>query len=43
MADGPQIFHINYVVDHGTVVFRTAAGTKLAGAAQRDVAFEADE
>ena len=29
-------------VDHGTVVFRTAEGTKLAGAVQRDVAFEAD-
>ena len=42
IADRPEIFPINYVVDHGTVVFRTAEGTKLAGAVQRDVAFEAD-
>jgi uncharacterized protein len=42
IADRPEIFPINYVVDHGTVVFRTAEGTKLAGAIQRDVAFEAD-
>ncbi len=42
IADRPEIFPVNYVVDHGTVVFRTAEGTKLAGAAQRDVAFEAD-
>ena len=40
--DRPEIFPINYVVDHGTVVFRTTEGTKLAGAVQRDVAFEAD-
>jgi uncharacterized protein len=32
IADRPEIFPINYVVDHGTVVFRTAEGTKLAGA-----------
>ena len=42
IADRPEIFPINYIVDHGTVVFRTAEGTKLAGAAQRDVAFEVD-
>jgi uncharacterized protein len=42
IADRPEIFPINYVVDHGTVVFRTAEGTKLAGAVERDVAFEAD-
>ena len=29
---GPDIFPVNYVVDHGTVVFRTAEGTKLATA-----------
>ena len=40
--DGPVIFPVNYIVDHGTVVFRTAAGTKLSGAAGRQVAFEAD-
>ncbi len=43
VADGhPDIFPVNYVVDHGTVVFRTAAGTKLAGTLRHDVAFEAD-
>jgi uncharacterized protein len=42
IADRPEIFPVNYVVDHGTVVFRTAEGTKLAGAVQHDVAFEAD-
>lgn len=41
--DGPEIFPINFVVDHGTLVFRTAAGTKLAVAdATTSVAFEAD-
>jgi nitroimidazol reductase NimA-like FMN-containing flavoprotein (pyridoxamine 5'-phosphate oxidase superfamily) len=39
----PEIFPVNYVVDHGTIVFRTAEGTKLAavelGAA---AAFEVD-
>ncbi len=38
----PDIFPVNYIVDHGSVVFRTAAGTKLAGTVGRDVAFEAD-
>jgi nitroimidazol reductase NimA-like FMN-containing flavoprotein (pyridoxamine 5'-phosphate oxidase superfamily) len=39
----PEVFPINYVVDHGTVVFRTAPGTKLAGlTAHRSVTFEAD-
>jgi uncharacterized protein len=42
IGDRPEIFPINYVVDHGTVVFRTAEGTKLAGTVNRDVAFEAD-
>jgi hypothetical protein len=42
IADRPEIFPVNFVVDHGTVVFRTAEGAKLAGAAERDVAFEAD-
>jgi nitroimidazol reductase NimA-like FMN-containing flavoprotein (pyridoxamine 5'-phosphate oxidase superfamily) len=42
-VDGkPDIFPVNPVVDHGTIVFRTAAGTKLAAAADRDVAFEID-
>ena len=42
IADRPEIFPVNFVVDHGTIVFRTAEGAKLAGAAERDVAFEAD-
>ena len=43
IADHPDIFPINYVVDHGTVVFRTAEGTKLAAALLgRGVAFEID-
>ena len=33
---------MNPVVDHGTIVFRTTAGTKLAAAKGRDVAFEVD-
>jgi nitroimidazol reductase NimA-like FMN-containing flavoprotein (pyridoxamine 5'-phosphate oxidase superfamily) len=43
ITDHPDIFPVNYVVDHGTVVFRTAEGTKLAGAVLgRAVAFEID-
>jgi uncharacterized protein len=43
IADQPDIFPINFVVDHGTVVFRTAEGTKLAAAVLgRAVAFEVD-
>jgi nitroimidazol reductase NimA-like FMN-containing flavoprotein (pyridoxamine 5'-phosphate oxidase superfamily) len=39
----PDIFPVNFVVDHGTVVFRTAEGTKLAAAVLgRAVAFEVD-
>lgn len=39
----PDIFPINYVVDHGSVVFRTAEGTKLAASVLGvSVAFEAD-
>jgi nitroimidazol reductase NimA-like FMN-containing flavoprotein (pyridoxamine 5'-phosphate oxidase superfamily) len=39
----PDIFPINFVVDHGSVVFRTAEGTKLAAAVLgRAVAFEVD-
>jgi nitroimidazol reductase NimA-like FMN-containing flavoprotein (pyridoxamine 5'-phosphate oxidase superfamily) len=40
---GPDIFPINHVVDHGTVVFRTAQGTKLSAALENPaVAFEVD-
>jgi len=28
LEDHPEIFPINYAVDHGTVVFRSSAGTK---------------
>ena len=39
----PDIFPINFLVDHGAVVFRTAEGTKLAGAVLGvAVAFEID-
>jgi uncharacterized protein len=38
-----DIFPVNFVVDHGTVVFRTGEGAKLAAAlAGPEVAFEAD-
>jgi hypothetical protein len=41
--DEPEVFPINFIVDRGTVVFRTAQGTKLVGAIEgRAVAFEAD-
>lgn len=43
IAGRPEIFPINYVMSDGTIVFRTAAGTKLAGAAlMHHVAFEID-
>ena len=43
VVDGhPEIFPVNFAVDRGTVVFRTAAGTKLAAALEAPVAFEAD-
>lgn len=32
VGDHPDIFPINYVVDHGTVVFRSAPGTKVSSA-----------
>jgi len=38
----PDIFPINFVVDHGTIVFRTAAGSKLSAASSNRVAFEVD-
>ena len=43
VVDGrPDIFPVNHVVDHGTVVFRTARGSKFWGAAGLPVAFEVD-
>ena len=38
----PDIFPVNHVVDHGTVVFRTARGSKFWGAAGLPVAYEVD-
>ena len=41
--DHPDIFPLNYAVDHGTVVFRSAAGTKVSAAlSDSPVALEAD-
>jgi nitroimidazol reductase NimA-like FMN-containing flavoprotein (pyridoxamine 5'-phosphate oxidase superfamily) len=40
--DRPDIFPVNYKVDQGSVVFRTAQGRKLAGAVGHAVAFEVD-
>ena len=43
IGNHPDIFPVNFVVDHGTVVFRTAEGTKLAAAVLGTaVAFEVD-
>lgn len=43
LVDGrPDVFPVNHVVDHGTVVVRTGPGTKQAAADQQSVAFEAD-
>ena len=43
VVDGePDIFPISFVADHGSIVFRTAAGTKLTASAGRPVAFEID-
>jgi nitroimidazol reductase NimA-like FMN-containing flavoprotein (pyridoxamine 5'-phosphate oxidase superfamily) len=42
VAGEPDIFPVTYVVDHGSVVFRTGAGTKLAAIRGAAVAFEAD-
>lgn len=43
VAGQPDIFPINFVVDGSSIVFRTAAGTKLAAAVlMRHIAFEID-
>lgn len=43
IADHPDIFPVNYVVDGDSIVFRTGPGTKLAAAVLgRGVAFEID-
>jgi nitroimidazol reductase NimA-like FMN-containing flavoprotein (pyridoxamine 5'-phosphate oxidase superfamily) len=38
----PDIFPVNYAVDHGTVVFRTGTGTLFTAADGAFVAFEVD-
>ncbi|WP_280305303.1 pyridoxamine 5'-phosphate oxidase family protein [Nocardia neocaledoniensis] len=41
--DHPDIFPLNYAVDHGSLVFRTARGTKMSAAlADAPVALEVD-
>jgi uncharacterized protein len=42
LDDQPDIFPVNYLADRGSIVFRTAAGTKLANSVGRQVAFEVD-
>lgn len=43
VAGQPDLFPINFLVDHATIVFRTAEGSKLAATAiSPKVAFEAD-
>ena len=43
VANQPLIFPVNYAVDHGSLVIRTAEGTKLAAVTvNRSVAFEVD-
>lgn len=43
IEDHPDIFPINYAVDNGSLIFRTAEGTKLYGSTSNTpVAFEID-
>lgn len=43
VEDHPDIFPVNYAVDHGTVVFRSRAGTKVSATlCDSPVALEAD-
>ncbi len=43
-GDDVEVFPVNYVVDHGSIVFRTAAGTKLERIVATDqVTFESDD
>lgn len=42
--DQPDVFPVNFAVQRGTILLRTAEGTKLMGATLNDrVAFEADD
>ena len=40
--DHPEIFPVNYLVDRGSILLRTSAGTKLAASVGQAVAFEVD-
>jgi hypothetical protein len=43
VGDHPDIFPLNYAVDHGTVVFRSSAGTKVSATlSDAPVALETD-
>ena len=42
VVGSPDIFPVNPIVDHGSIVFRTSAGTKLAATKGKEVAFEVD-
>lgn len=43
VEDHPDIFPLNYAVDHGTIVFRSARGTKMSAAlSDAPVALEVD-
>ena len=43
-TDGrPHLVPINFIVDRGTLVFRTAEGTKLTALRRAEVAFEVDD
>jgi nitroimidazol reductase NimA-like FMN-containing flavoprotein (pyridoxamine 5'-phosphate oxidase superfamily) len=39
----PRVFPVNYAVDGGTIVFRTAPGTKLYALERSTVTFEVDD
>jgi nitroimidazol reductase NimA-like FMN-containing flavoprotein (pyridoxamine 5'-phosphate oxidase superfamily) len=43
VGDRTEIFPVNYATDGAIVIFRTAPGTKLAGATVSGVAFEVDD
>jgi nitroimidazol reductase NimA-like FMN-containing flavoprotein (pyridoxamine 5'-phosphate oxidase superfamily) len=38
-GDRPEVFPVNFVVDHGSVVFRTGSGTLFAASDGHPVAF----
>jgi nitroimidazol reductase NimA-like FMN-containing flavoprotein (pyridoxamine 5'-phosphate oxidase superfamily) len=41
-GERPEIFPVNFVVDHGSVVFRTGSGTLFASTDAQPVALEVD-